>query len=369
MEQEGGKRRITTRPMKGTARRGRTTGEDREIAVRLANDTKNRAENVMIVDLIRNDLGRICGFGSVRVENLFDVERYPTLWQMTSTVSGELRPDVGYEQIFRALFPCGSITGAPKIRAMQLLAQIEDRPRGIYTGAIGFFSLEESVFNVGIRTLVLEDGKASMGVGGGIVIDSEPSAEFYECQLKAEFLTRSAEPFSLIETMLWNGSYPLMDFHLDRLADSADYFGCTCDRAEVEAALLAEASRFTDRRRRKVRLLLDADGSIHIECGILPETAGEDASAVRVCISEKRTDPTDRFLFHKTTNRKLYESAFATASDAGFVDVLFLNTRGELTEGAISNVLIEKDGRWSTPPRHLWRFAGCIPPIPIRVAA
>jgi para-aminobenzoate synthetase/4-amino-4-deoxychorismate lyase len=349
VEQEGGKHRIITQPMKGTARRGRTTGEDREIAARLAHDTKNCAENVMIVDLIRNDLGRICEFGSVRVENLFDVERYPTLWQMTSTVRGELRPDVGYEQIFRALFPCGSITGAPKIRAMQLLAQIEDRPRGIYTGAIGFFSREESVFNVGIRTLVLEDGKASMGVGGGIVIDSEPSAEFYECQLKAEFLTRSPEPFSLIETMLWNGSYPLLDFHLDRLADSADYFGFTCDRGEVEAALLAEVLRFADGRPRKVRLLLDADGSLHIECRILPDAAGESADAVRVCISEKRTDPTDRFLFHKTTNRSLYESAFATASDAGFVDVLFLNTRGELTEGAISNVLIEKYGRWSTP--------------------
>ena len=348
MQQKDGKRLITTQPMKGTARRGRTTSEDREIADRLVIDPKNRAENVMIVDLIRNDLGRICTFGSVRVEKLFDVERYPTLWQMTSTVTGELRPDIGYEQIFRALFPCGSITGAPKIRAMQLLAQIEDNPRGIYTGAIGFFSQEQTVFNVAIRTLVLENGEATMGVGGGIVIDSEPKAEFRECQLKAEFLTRTTEPFSLIETMLWNGGYPLIDLHLDRLADSADYFGFTCDRAAVQAALLAEAALFADQRPRKVRLLLDSDGTTHIAAE--PIAGLSSAEPARVSIAAERMVPDDRFLFHKTTNRKLYDSAFAAASSAGFADILFLNTRGEVTEGAISNVLIEKDGRWYTPP-------------------
>ena len=348
VQQEGGRRRITTQPMKGTARRGRTTSEDREIADRLASDPKNCAENVMIVDLIRNDLGRICAFGSVHVEKLFDVERYPTLWQMTSTVTGELRPDTGYEQIFRALFPCGSITGAPKIRAMQLLAQIEDNPRGIYTGAIGFFSREQTVFNVAIRTLVLEAGEATMGVGGGIVIDSRPEAEFRECRLKAEFLTRTAEPFSLIETMLWDGRYPLIELHLDRLADSADYFGFQCDNGAVRSALLAEASLFPGPRPRKVRLLLDSDGTTHIESEPIADLSSHDTP--RVCIAPERTDPGDRFLFHKTTNRTLYNAAFAAASRAGFADILFFNTRGELTEGAISNVLIEKDRRWYTPP-------------------
>jgi para-aminobenzoate synthetase/4-amino-4-deoxychorismate lyase len=348
VQQEGGNRRITTRPMKGTARRGRTTSEDREIADRLVNDPKNRAENVMIVDLIRNDLGRICTFGSVRVEKLFDVERYPTLWQMTSTVTGELRPDIGYEQIFRALFPCGSITGAPKIRAMQLLAQIENDPRGIYTGAIGFFSREKTVFNVAIRTLVLENGDATMGVGGGIVIDSEPEAEFRECRLKAEFLMRTIEPFSLIETMLWNGSFPLIDLHLDRLADSANYFGFSCDRTAIKSALLVEADQFPDQRPRKLRLLLDSDGASHIETEPIADLSSP--APARVCIADERTDPDDRFLFHKTTNRTLYNSALAAASRAAFADVLFLNKRGELTEGAISNVLIEKDGRWYTPP-------------------
>jgi para-aminobenzoate synthetase / 4-amino-4-deoxychorismate lyase len=348
--QEAGKRRITTQPMKGTARRGRTTGEDREIAQRLASDPKNCSENVMIVDLIRNDLGRICAFGSVRVEKLFDVERYPTLWQMTSTVTGELRPDIGYEQIFRALFPCGSITGAPKIRAMQLLAQIEDKPRGIYTGAIGFFSREQTVFNVAIRTLVLEDGEAIMGVGGGIVIDSEPGAEFRECRLKAEFLTRTTNPFSLIETLLWKGSFPLLDLHLDRLADSADYFGFSCDRTAIKSALLNESARFPDQHPRKVRLLLDSDGTIRIETEPIVDTLSPSPGPARVCIADKRTNPDDPFLFHKTTNRTLYNSALAAVSRAGLADVLFLNKRGEVTEGAISNVLIEKNGRWCTPP-------------------
>src|SRR5208337_3597072 len=174
VDQEGGERRITTKPMKGTAARALTTREDRQRAEWLRNDPKNRSENVMIVDLLRNDLGRLAKFGTVRVENLFALERYPTLWQMTSTVTGELRPEIGFHDIFRALFPCGSITGAPKVRAMQLLAKIEEQPRGVYTGAIGFFSKQQTVFNVAIRTLELEGECGAMGVGSGIVIDSDP---------------------------------------------------------------------------------------------------------------------------------------------------------------------------------------------------
>ena len=340
-------RRITTRPMKGTARRGRTTAEDREIAAWLANDSKNRAENVMIVDLIRNDLGRICNFSSVQVEKLFDVERFPTLWQMTSTISGELRLGVKYKDVFRALFPCGSVTGAPKIRAMQLLAKIEDQPRGIYTGSIGYFSREESVFNVAIRTLTLAGHSATMGVGSGIVIDSDPAAEFRECRLKAEFLTRTGDPFSLIETMLWDGAFPLLDLHLERLTDSADYFGFPCDRNQVQRALLEEAAAFADRQPRRVRFLLDANGIATITSEALAPPA---AGMPRVGIASERTDPADPFLFHKTTRRTLYNQAFATASANGLADILFLNAKGQLTEGAISNVIIERAGRWYTPP-------------------
>ena len=341
-------RRITTQPMKGTASRGRTNSEDSAIAEWLAHDAKNRAENVMIVDLIRNDLGRICSFGSVKVEKLFQVQRYPSLWQMTSSISGDLRRGVGCEEIFRALFPCGSVTGAPKVRAMQLLARMEPEPRGLYTGAIGSFSREETIFNVAIRTLELKHGAARGGVGSGIVIDSKPGDEYRECQLKAEFLTRSAEPFSLVETMLCNGHFPLLELHLDRLADSARYFDFPCDRDTIRKALLTEASRFSADQTRKVRLLLEADGKTRVESEILPQT-GADPGQRRVCIASQPMDPADRFLFHKTTRRDLYNRAYAAAWSSGFADVLFFNTRYELTEGAVNNVFIEKSGHWYTP--------------------
>jgi para-aminobenzoate synthetase/4-amino-4-deoxychorismate lyase len=382
VQSQSNQRRITTRPMKGTAPRGRTTREDRERAEWLCNDPKNRSENVMIVDLLRNDLGRISNFGTVRTENLFAVERYPTLWQMTSTVTGELRPEIGFQQIFRALFPCGSITGAPKVRAMQLLAQIERQPRGVYTGAIGFFSREKTVFNVAIRTLQLDGEHGTMGIGSGIVIDSVPAEEYRECLLKAEFLTRNTEPFSLIESLLWQGEYPLLELHLDRLEDSASYFAFPFDRAEVKAALLAHAATFAQKLSApsfphplaervgnhetqsqgpsyKVRLLLDPQGNLQIEDELLPEnsTIGH-AKPAHVRIASQRTDPQDHMLFHKTTHRPLYAEALKAATQAGFDDVLFLNLRGEVTEGAISNIFIEKDGHWFTPPIECGLLAG-----------
>jgi para-aminobenzoate synthetase/4-amino-4-deoxychorismate lyase len=364
VEEAGGVRRITTRPMKGTAPRGRTTREDRKMAEWLRNDPKNRSENVMIVDLERNDLGRLARFGTVRAEKLFEVERLPTLWQMTSTVTAELRPEIGYAEIFRALFPCGSITGAPKVRAMRLIAEIERRPRGVYTGAIGFFSPRRSVFNVAIRTLCLDGEAGAMGAGSGIVIDSDAAGEYRECLLKAEFLTRSAErfpsEFSLVETMLWRGahppdsdsmrgSYPFLELHLDRLEDSAQYFGFPCERAAVKAALEVYARGFAVGDRRKVRLLLDSAGRLRIADETLPPESGEQRVG-RVCVAQARTDPSDPMFFHKTTHRPAYAQAHKEAVRAGFDDVLFLNLRGELTEGTISNVFLEKNGRWLTPP-------------------
>ena len=361
LEGQDAARRITTRPMKGTAARGRTTSEDRALAEWLRNDEKNRSENLMIVDLLRNDLGRLSRFGSVQVDELFTIERYPTLWQMTSTVSGTLRPEVGFHEIFRALFPCGSITGAPKVRAMQLISQVEERPRGVYTGAIGFFSSERTVFNVAIRTLELEGEQGAMGVGGGIVIDSDAAEEYRECLLKAEFLTRSGDRFpdrfSLIETLLWHNGYPLIELHLDRLVDSADYFDFACNRAEVKAALLDLAATFADGAPRKVRLLLAGDGSLQITDETLVEKTGAGKPG-RVCIASECTDPHDRMLFHKTTHRPVYAEAFKAAAEAGFDDVLFLNRRGEVTEGAISNIFLEKDGQWLTPPVECGLLAG-----------
>ena len=362
LEDNGESRRIVTRPMKGTAPRGRTTAEDRVLAEWLRNDPKNRAENVMIVDLLRNDIGRLCAYGSVQVDDLFAVERYPTLWQMTSTVSGQVRPEVGFEQIFRALFPCGSITGAPKVRAMQLLAQLESEPRGVYTGSIGFFSREQTVFNVAIRTLEL-DGRngeqiGKMGVGSGIVIDSVAAEEFRECVLKTAFLTGSAaclpDGFSLVETLLWKDGYPLLELHLDRLQDSASYFDFACDREEVKTALLAHAVAFTQPR--KVRLLLDCKGILHIASEGL-EINGS-ASSIRVRIATQRTDSSDRMLFHKTTHRPLYAQAWKAAIQDGFDDVLFLNQRDEVTESAIGNLFLEKDSKWLTPPVESGLLAG-----------
>jgi para-aminobenzoate synthetase/4-amino-4-deoxychorismate lyase len=366
VDEDNSGRRITTKPMKGTAARGRTTGEDRERAEWLRSDLKNRSENVMIVDLLRNDLGRVAKFGSVRVEAMFAVERHPTLWQMTSTVTAELRAEIGYEEIFRALFPCGSITGAPKVRAMQLLAGLEEQPRGVYTGAIGYFSPRRTVFSVAIRTLELDGNTGIMGVGSGIVIDSDAGEEYKECLLKAEFLTGSGgrfpERLQLIETMLWEDGFPLLELHLDRLMDSAEYFDFACERETVKAALMGYALEFKEGSQRRVRLLVDREGCMDIGDEAVKKDSGEDsgrdAKPVRVCVSRERTDAKDRMLYHKTTDRRFYQEAFKVAVNHGFADVLFMNQRGEVTEGAISNVFIEKEGRWLTPPVESGLLAG-----------
>ena len=357
---ERGARRIVTRPMKGTAARGRTTAEDRAQAAWLAADAKNRAENLMIVDLLRNDLGRVARVGTVQVEQLFAVERHPTLWQMTSTVAAELRPEADLEAIFRALFPCGSITGAPKLRAMQLLGRLEGRPRGVYTGSIGVVSPKRVEFNVAIRTLEFEGSRGRMGVGGGIVIDSEARSELAECQLKAGFLTRTQPAFELIESLLWHADYPRLELHLERLADSAAYFDFACDQARVREALMATAREFTDGQARKVRLSVNREGGLRVSAELLGAGPGQTPAGepVRVLLSVVPVDERDPFYFHKTTHRPLYTQALAEARRQGCDEVLFLNRRGELTEGAISNVFVESAGRWLTPPVACGLLAG-----------
>jgi para-aminobenzoate synthetase/4-amino-4-deoxychorismate lyase len=341
-------RRIVTRPMKGTARRGVDLAEDETIARRLHNDSKNRSENVMIVDLLRNDLGRICEYGSVHVNQLFAVEKYETLFQMTSEISGALRPGVGYSDMFRSLFPCGSVTGAPKHRTIEIIQELEHGPRGVYTGAIGFFSpAREAVFNVAIRTAVLENNRGAMGVGSGIVIDSRAEDEFRECLLKSEFLTRREEPFQLLETILWNDGYSLLPLHLERIESSARYFGFSFDPNAFLAALENVGKQLTSGVRTKVRLLLDRSGRLMVTH--VPVTV-EPAGIGKIMVSAVRTSSGDRFLRHKTSRRLLYDQQYEQALRQGCEDVLFLNERGEVTEGAISNVFIEKEGQWFTPP-------------------
>ncbi|WP_164981599.1 aminodeoxychorismate synthase component I [Silvibacterium dinghuense] len=344
---EGG--RMVTKPMKGTADPGFDMAEARAQAAWLVADEKNRAENVMIVDLLRNDLGRVCRMGSVQVTELFAVERYPTVLQMTSTIEGQLREGVGYAEIFAALFPSGSIVGAPKVQTMRRLSEIEGRPRGVYTGAIGYIAPHgEAEFNVAIRTLSLHNREARMGVGSGIVTDSVANLEYAECRTKLAFLTRDAETdFSLIETLLLeDGTYTLLAEHLERMAESAEYFFLRFDESHVKA-VLEEARRDAGGKRMRVRLLLDREGHATWSSSVMPVG---DAGPVSVLFWPETTDSQDRFLRHKTTRRALYDKALQAALAAGCADAIFTNERGEITEGAIHNVIAVIDGQWITPP-------------------
>lgn len=343
---EGG--RITTKPMKGTMGRGRTLKEDEVLREALRTDEKNRAENLMIVDLLRNDTGRISKTGSVHVRELFSVEKYQTLFQMTSTVEGRIRKNLNYYELFKAIFPGGSVTGAPKIRAMEIIHELEAEPRGIYTGTIGFISPErKAVFNIAIRTVVIQGGRGEMGTGGGIVWDSDPESEYEECRLKARFLTAPYEEFDLLETILWGGEYFLLDKHLERLKNSAAYLEYPFDAPSLVSALEREDNKFEKGRKYKVRLLLSRYGQIHIESSIFEDNR---QTANLVMISPVRTNSNDVFLYHKTTKRHLYDRAYQEALSRGYVEVIFMNEKDQITEGAISNIFVKKGDRYYTPP-------------------
>ncbi len=339
--------RIITRPMKGTAPRGRTLAEDEEIRKWLRADPKNRSENVMIVDLMRNDLGRIAQPGSVRVDELFAVETHKTLFQMTSTISATLLPGTSLYGLFRAIFPSGSVTGAPKCRTMQIIQEVEESPRGVYTGAIGYFSPNcDAVFSVPIRTMVLNASGGEFGVGSGIVFDSRPRQEYAECLLKMQFLTRSDPSFQLLESLRWDGEYHFLRQHLERLKASAAYFDFPFDEPQIVSALEDNQNALVSGRVYKVRLLLDVDGKTSLDNKTLdPPPIGETVILAPVPRSSQ-----DKLLFHKTTYRNLYEHWHAEARRQGHADVLFINEKGELTEGAIHNIFLEIDGRLFTPP-------------------
>jgi para-aminobenzoate synthetase/4-amino-4-deoxychorismate lyase len=342
---------IRTSPMKGTALRGRWPQEDEQQAAWLASDEKNRAENLMIVDLLRNDLGRICQMGSIHVERLFNIERFPTVLQMTSDITGTLRPGLTTAEIFRALFPSGSIVGAPKIRTMELLHQLEQRPRGVYTGAIGFAGPgHQSTWSVAIRTIHLRNNQASMGVGSGLVWDSNATGEFAECKTKLAFVQRSSQPFDLIETMLWDKRFERLEAHITRIRNSAAYFNRPLDESTESAmrdALQTATRAFACGGRWRVRLLMDASGAFHITTTELHE---EPYNSLRILLVNQRTDSRDPFLFHKTTRRKLYNDALQQAQAIGCADALFCNQHGEITEGAIHNIFLHIDGHCITPP-------------------
>lgn len=344
-------REIETMPMKGTARRGGSGEEDERIRTNLGKCGKNLAENLMIVDLLRNDLGRICTPGTVGTSGLFRMETYPTLHQMVSTVRGVVNERAGLREIFRALFPSGSVTGAPKIKAMQLVRDLEDGSRGIYTGTIGFITPDrEMVFSVAIRTLELFGTRGVYGSGSGIVWDSLAREEYSECRLKAKILTGLCEKeFTLFETMLWSQAYLWLGEHLDRMASSASELGFPWTREGALSYLerLGEELRISGGRFR-VRFTLSPDGSFSSVCE--PAEHAASPSLVRLCIAGERLDSSNPLLRHKTSERGLYDRYVAAAAEKGYGEVLFLNERGELCEGAISSVFIRKGGRFFTPP-------------------
>jgi para-aminobenzoate synthetase/4-amino-4-deoxychorismate lyase len=342
-------RRITARPMKGTRPRGADALADQALAAELASSPKERAENVMIVDLLRNDLGRVAVPGSVTVPTLFAVESYPTVLQMTSTVTAELPPAAGMVQLMSALFPCGSVTGAPKVKTMEIIRELEPHPRGAYCGAIGYVSPGgRAVFNVAIRTLsVFAGSQAEYRVGSGLVAGASCAAELEECRIKARVLTAAAAaaPMQLLESLRHTPTegYYLLARHLDRLQAAAARFGYPFDRAVVSAALADAAAWQTPQ---KVRLLLAEDGAITIDAA--PLTPPEFVLPRTVALAPTPVPRGLPFLRYKTTCRSVYDAARAAVQDAD--DVLLWNEEGQVTEGSSANVAAQIDGRWLTPP-------------------
>ncbi|MDQ7969365.1 MAG: aminodeoxychorismate synthase component I [Oxalicibacterium faecigallinarum] len=350
--------RLTVQPMKGTAAATGDVVQDGATAQTLAQDVKNRAENLMIVDLLRNDLGRVAEVGSVQVDRLFEVQRYQSVLQMTSTVHAALRGDATLANLFAALYPCGSITGAPKRRTMQIIRELEASPRGVYTGAIGWFdpvtssAMASFCLSVPIRTLQLQAPvhgvrHGEMGVGAGIVHDSVAADEYAECLLKARFLTGLPTDFQLFETMQSVGAnVPHLTRHLQRLQASASYFGFVFDETRIRAEVMQQCADFAEGALHRVRLALSQDGRLEIGWAPLAPLS----YPVKLMLSAEVTDADDLFSRHKTTVRAHYDKAWREAEAYGAFDQLFFNAEGALTEGGRSSVFLRLRGKWVTPP-------------------
>jgi para-aminobenzoate synthetase/4-amino-4-deoxychorismate lyase len=348
--------------MKGTAPASDDDTTSAKRAAALALDPKNRAENLMIVDLLRNDLGRVAQTGSVEVPKLFEVTRFGAVLQMTSTVRARLRGDATLAEVFGALYPCGSITGAPKRRTMEIIDELEPDARGIYTGAIGWFDPPQDghgfgdfCMSVPIRTLALGPGsdgglrRGELGVGAGIVFDSEPASEFAECQLKARFLTSLANEFEIFETIKasWQDGPRHLDEHMARIAASCAWFNRPFDEAAARTLVIDACLGLPqDASLHRVRLSLDADGHLAIATAALAPLH----EPVRLVLADETTHSGDVFLRHKTSVRSRYDAAWRAAEAQGAFDALFFNERGELTEGGRSNVFVMVGGSWYTPP-------------------
>lgn len=376
---EAGK--LLARPMKGTAPASGDDAVDEERSRALSSDTKNRAENLMIVDLLRNDLGRVAVTGSVEVPALFEVRRYGTVLQMTSTVQARLREDASLEEVFAALYPCGSITGAPKRRSMEIIHELEPSARGIYTGAIGWFdppaagsanTFGDFCLSVPIRTLALgapEGGtrKGELGVGAGIVYDSDAASEYAECQLKARFLTGLPNEFEIFETLRasWDDGCRHVEQHLDRLAASCRYFGYPFDYGAARAALNEACLALPHGQLHRLRLAVAPGGALTVQAAPITPL-GE---PVALLLAQESTHSGDVFLRHKTSVRSRYDAAWRAAEAQGAFDALFFNERGELTEGGRSNVFLRFGSEWITPPLSSGLLPGVMRGVLLRAPA
>jgi para-aminobenzoate synthetase/4-amino-4-deoxychorismate lyase len=348
--------KIMARPMKGTASRGLTLAEDQKLAKALQSCPKNRAENVMIVDMLRNDMARIADLYSVQVPSLFDVEKYPTLWQMTSTIAAKTNRSL--DEMMTALFPCASISGAPKRRTMEIIRELETTPRKIYTGTIGFITPQrQAQFNVAIRTVLIDKitNTAEYGVGSGIVWDSDSQAEYIECQTKTRFLKTFSQPFQLLETLLWeaNTGYFLLDYHLQRLQNSAIYFNYKIELEKIKNKLISITDNLKEKYY-KIRLLVSETGNIKYE--VIPYSPPINTQPVKLRLNSIAIDSSNPFLYHKTTNRKIYQNAKANTLDCD--DVILWNERGEITETCIYNIIVEHNSEYLTPAVSCGLLAG-----------
>ena len=350
--------RLRTRPMKGTLSRGRWLEEDCDRAIQLQASLKDRAENVMIVDLLRSDLGKIAETGSVDVPELFAVENLSRVLQMTSTVTAVQRPGVTVVDILRALFPCGSVTGAPKTRSMAIIEELEREPRGIYTGAIGLLAPDgDATFSVAIRTLVVDgkSGAATFNVGGAITWDSTTDGEYEESCLKAKFLTQPWPDFDLLETIELNdGTYSLLDRHLTRARASARYFGFRWNESRVSRTL-DDACKSHPLGRWRARLIIERTGKANVEVHPLDR---DRQMPLAVKFATCPIDDLDALLFHKTTARSRYHAELERCRPCD--DVILWNCRGEVTESTIANVVVFADGKHWTPPREAGLLAGTL---------
>jgi len=338
---------IIVKPMKGTIKRGINLKKDSQHCEELLASEKDRAENIMIVDLLRNDIGKICEYDSVEVINKYHIEKYESVYQLTSEIKGKLKTN-NLSDIITNLFPSGSITGAPKLSTMEIIHELEKEKRGIYTGLIGIFNKQRSIANVAIRTIVIDNQSNSgeLGIGSGIVWDSQPENEYEEVLLKSKFLTEPTKYFELLETMLYeNGEIFLLDYHLKRMKEASNYFLFLFDESALKNELFNSIESLDKNESYKIRLTLLKWGTINIKIEEIKKETGN----IDIIITDEKINAKDKYQYFKTTNRELYDTELRKAKDKGFFEVVFFNQNGYLAEGAITNIFIEVNNAFYTP--------------------